>query len=167
MKNITLLILILSFISCNSDKKTVELKTDSNKLNPNLIGIYEFKTPEQSENHYIVIDTLNGKYSGLYFGTEDSGGHGVFFYGNEMENLKIDSTKISFEIGKRELYETTRFRIIKRKSDLKKDSTIGISKGILRYSGEIPKTGFKLNCESEFGYCWGNQLNFEKSTEQK
>ena len=76
---------MLSFISCNSDKKTSELKTDSKKLNSELIGIYEYQTPEQSENHYIVIDTLNGKYNGVYFGTEDSGGHGVFFYGNEME----------------------------------------------------------------------------------
>ena len=59
-------------MSCNSDKKTAELKTDSNKLNSDLIGIYEHKTPEQSENHYIVIDTLNRKYNGLYYGTEAS-----------------------------------------------------------------------------------------------
>jgi len=167
MKNITLLILILSFISCNSDKKTSELKTNSKKLNPELIGIYEYKTPEQAENHYIVIDTLNGNYNGLYFGTEDSGGHGVFFYGNGMENLNIENKKISFGIGKRDLYETTRFRIIKHKRDLEKDSTSGISKGQLKYSGEISKNGLKLNCESEFGYCWENELNFEKLTEKK
>ena len=82
MNNFSLLILLLSFVSCNSDKKSSELK-----LNSDLIGIYEYKTPEQSENHYIVIDTLNGKYSGLYFGTEDSGGHGVFFYSNSETNL--------------------------------------------------------------------------------
>ncbi|WP_157492042.1 hypothetical protein [Mangrovimonas sp. ST2L15] len=167
MKNITLLILILSFISCNSDKKTSELKTTPEKLNADLIGIYEYKTPEQSENHYIVIDTLNGKYSGLYFGTEDSGGHGVFFYGNGMENLNLENGKISFEIGKRDLYETTRFRIVKHKRDLEKDSTSGVSKGQLKYSGELSKNGLKLNCESEFGYCWENELNFEKLPENK
>ncbi len=165
MKNITLLILALSFISFNIDKNTAEFKTDSNNLNSALIGIYEYKTPEQSENHFIVIDTLNGKYSGLYFGTEDSGGHGVFFYGNTMENLHIENNKISFEIGKRDLYETTRFRIVKHKRDLKKDSTSGVSKGQLKYSGEILKSGFKLNCESKFGYCWENELTFEKLTE--
>ena len=165
MRNITILILILSFISCNSDKKTSELKTDSKNLNADLIGIYEYKTPEKSENHYIVIDTLNGKYNGLYYGTEDSGGHGIFFYGNEIESLKIDKSKISFEIGTRELYETTRMKIIKHKRDLEKDSTSGISKGQLKYSGEISKIGIKLNCKSEFGYCWENELNFEKLTE--
>jgi len=167
MKNITLLILILSFIGCKPDKKTSELKTDSKKPNSELIGIYEYKTPEQSENHYIVIDTLNGKYNGLYFGTEDSGGHGVFFYGNGMENLNLENGKISFEIGKRDLYETTRFRIVKHRKDLEKDSTNGVSKGQLKYNGEISKSGFKLNCESEFGYCWENELNFEKITEKK
>ncbi|MCA0133867.1 hypothetical protein [Winogradskyella alexanderae] len=167
MKKIKLLIFILSFISCNSDKKTSEIKTTPEKLNADLIGIYEYKTPEQSENHYIVIDTLNGKYSGLYFGTEDSGGHGVFFYGNGMENLNLENGKISFEIGKRDLYKTTRFRIVKDKRDLEKDSTSGVSKGQLKYSGEISKSGFKLNCESEFGYCWENEMNFEKLTENK
>ncbi|WP_415185569.1 hypothetical protein [Nonlabens sp.] len=164
MKNITILILILSFMSCNSDKKTAELKTDSNKLNSDLIGIYEYKTPEQSENHYIVIDTLNRKYNGLYYGTEDSGGHGVFFFGNKMESLIIEKKKISFEIGNRELYETTLMRIVKHKRNLEKDSTIGISKCQLKYSVEITKSGFKLNCESEYGYCWENELNFEKLT---
>ena len=167
MKNITSLILILSFLSCNSHKKTAELRTDSNNLNSDLIGIYEYKTPEQSENHYIVIDTLNGKYNGLYFGTEDSGGHGVFFYENGMENLNIENKKISFEIGKRDLYEITRFRIIKHKRDLEKDSTSGVSKGQLKYSGEITNSGFKLNCDSDLGYCWENELNFEKLTEPK
>jgi len=167
MKNITLLILILSFISCNSDKKTAESKTTPEKLNADLIGIYEYKTPEQSENHYIVIDTLNGNYNGLYFGTEDSGGHGVFFYGNGMENLNLETDKISFEIGKRNLYETTRFRILKNRKNLKKDSTSGVSKGQLQYNGEITKNGIKVKCESEFGYCWENEMNFEKLTENK
>jgi hypothetical protein len=167
MKNITLLILILSFIGCKSDKKTSELKTDSKILNSDLIGIYEYKTSEQSENHYIIIDTLNGKYNGLYFGTEVSGGHGVFFYGNKMENLNLKNGNISFEIGKRDLYETTRFRIVKHRRDLEKDSTSGVSIGQLKYSGEISKRGFKLICESKFGYCWDNELNFEKLPEKK
>lgn len=167
MKNIPLLILILTFISCNSDKKKTESKTDFKILNSDIIGIYECKTPEQSENHYMIIDTLNGKYDGLYFGTEDSGGHGVFFYGNRMEKLSLEDNKISFEIGKRDLYETTRFRIIKQKRDLEKDSISGSSSEQLKYSGEISKNEFKLNCISEFEYCWENKLNFEKLIEQK
>ena len=133
-------------------------------MNSDLIGIYEFKTLEKSENHYIAIDTLNGKYNGIYFGTEDSGGHGVLFYGNDMENLNIEKNKISFEIGTRELYETTRMRIVKHKRNLEKDSTSGISKGQLKYNGEISKNEFKLNCESEFKYCLEKKLNFKKLT---
>ena len=144
-----------------------ESKTTSEKLNADLIGIYEYKTPEQSENHYIVIDTLNGNYNGLYFGTEDSGEHGVLFYGNGMENLNLENDKISFEIGKRNLYETSRFRIVKNRKKIEKDSTSGVSKGQLKYNGEITKNGIKVNCESEFGYCWENEMNFEKLTENK
>ena len=169
MKNITLLILILSFISCNSDKKASELKTISKKLNADFIGIYEYETSEQTENHYIVIDTLNGKYNGLYFGTEDSGGHGVFFYENGMENLNLQNGKISFEIRERDLYQTTRFRMIKHRNrrSLKKDSTSGISRSELKYSGEIDSNGFNLNCESEYGDCWNNEMRFKKVNKQK
>jgi hypothetical protein len=53
-------------------------------------------------------------------------------------------------------------RIVKHKRDLKKDSISGISKGQLKYSGEISKKVFKLNCQSEFEYCWDNELSFEK-----
>ena len=167
MKKISLLILILSIISCNSDKKTMELKTDSEKLNSELIGVYEYKALEQSQNHYIVIDTLNGKYSGLYFGTEDNSRRGILFYGNEIKKLNIENNKISFEIEKRKLYENTQMRIVKHKKDLEKNSTIGISKGQLKYRGEILKSGFKLKCESEFGDCWDYEMTFEKLIEQK
>lgn len=167
MKKISLLILILSFISCNSDKKTSELKTDSKKLNYELIGVYEYKTFEQSENHYIVIDTLNGKYSGLYFGTENTSRHGILFYRNEMKKLTIENNKISFEIGKRELYKNTQMRIVKPKRDLEKNSIEGISEGQLKYRGEILKSGFKLKCESDYGDCWYYEMSFEKLTEQK
>jgi len=167
MKKISLLILLLSFISCNSDKKASELKTDSKKLNSELIGIYEYKTPKQSENHYVVIDTLNGKYSGLYFGTEDSSRHGILFYRNEMKKLNIENNIISFEIGKRELYENTQMRIEKDKKYLEKKSIHGISKGQLKYRGEIAKSGFKLKCESDYGDCWDYEMTFEKLTEQK
>jgi hypothetical protein len=167
MKKISLLILILSFISCNSDKKTSELKTDSKNLNYELIGIYEYKTLEQSENHYIVIDTLNGKYSGLYFGTENSSRHGILFYRNEIKKLNIENNKISFEIEKRELYENTQMRIVKHKRDLEKNLINEISKGQLKYIGEISKSGFKLKCKSEYGDCWYYEMTFDKLTEQK
>ncbi|MDO6598728.1 hypothetical protein [Tenacibaculum sp. 1_MG-2023] len=140
-----------------------ELKVETIKQNFNLIGIYEYKTREQSENHFIVIDSLNGKYNGIYFGTEDNGGHGVFFYGNGMENLNIENDKVSFEIGHRNLYESTRFRIIKNKRDFEKDSSNGISKSRLKFSGEISPNGFNLNCESEFGDCWSSKMDFKNT----
>lgn len=163
MKNIALLILTLCFINCNSDKKKPELKTTTKKLNADLIGIYEYKTPEQSESHYIIIDTLKGNYNGFYFGTENIS-QGVFFYGNEMKNLNLNNGKISFEIGKRDLYETTRFRIVKRRRNLEKDSIIQISKRQLKYNGKLTKNVIKVNCISEFDDCCKNEMSFEKLT---
>ncbi len=166
MKKISLLIVILSFISCNSEKITT-FKSEGGIPDAELIGIYKYKTSKQAEDHYIVIDIQNGKYNGLYFGTEDSGGHGVFFYSNEMENLNIENNKISFQIGKRNLYKTTQLKIVKRKRDLEKELTSGVSKNKLKYSGEISKNGFILNCKSGYGDCWENKLNFKKLTAKR
>lgn len=167
MKKISILISILSIISCNSDKKASELKTDSEKVNAELIGIYEYKSLEQSQNHYIVIDTLNGKYSGLYYGTENNSRRGILYYGNEIKKLNLENNKISFEIEKRKLYENTQMRIVKQKRDLEKKLVIGISKGQLKYRGEITKNGFKVKCESGYGDCWDYEMVFEKLIEQK
>jgi hypothetical protein len=165
MKSFLSIVILMSFISCNSDKKTTESIAETEKPNSELIGIYEFKTSEPRENHYITIDTLNGEFAGLYFGTEDGKEHGISYYGNKLENLIIKKNKIQFEIGKRNLYESTLFRIVKHKRELENDSIIGVSKSRLKYKGEILKNKFILNCESEFQNCWKKELTFEKLTE--
>ena len=160
MRNILILIFIIIFTSCNSNKKTTSA---SPKLNIEFIGVYEFKTLERAEHHLIIIDTLNGKYNGIYYGSEDGNGEDdILFYGNYIENLNINKNKISFEIGERNLYETTRFKIIKNKSRVGKDSIKGASKSQLKYSGLISVKSLKLNCESEYGDCWENEMYFEK-----
>ena len=167
MKKILGLILILSLISCNSDKKSSELNTNSKKLQAELVGIYEFKALEESENQYIIIDTLNGKYSGIYFGTEDNSRRGILFYKNNMENLAIENNSISFEIGKRELFKNSQMRMDKHDRELEKKAILGISRGQLKYRGELLKSVINLKCESDYGDCWDYEMTFEKLTEQK
>lgn len=140
MKKLRLFIITCTFISCNSDKNISE----SQPIHTDFIGLYEYQTSEPSEHHYIVIDTLDKSYYGLYYGTEAINDHGVFFYGNSIENLNIQDQSISFDIGRRNLYTTTRFKIVKHRRDLDKDSAIGVSKDILKYNGTISNTSFKL-----------------------
>ena len=164
MRNILILIFITIFASCNSNKKTTSA---SPKLNIEFIGVYEFKTLERTKHHLIIIDTLNGKYNGLYYGSEDGNGDDdALFYGTYIENLSLNNNKISFEIGERNLYETTRFKIIKNKSHIGKDSIKEVSDSQLKYRGLISKKGLKLNCESEYGDCWENEMYFEKLIKQ-
>jgi hypothetical protein len=132
-------------------------------LNTDLIGSYEYKTPNSAENHFIVIDTIKGKFSGRYYGTEDGSGHGVFFYENEMKNLNIANNNISFEIEKRELFQTTRFKAEKKKIGVKAEKSIGFSNTVLFYTGTISNQDLKLNCESKYGDCWEKGFKFKKN----
>ncbi|MCW5909712.1 MAG: hypothetical protein KIT62_01500 [Cyclobacteriaceae bacterium] len=129
--------------------------------NPELVGIYEYKSAEKDENHYIVFDIIDGQLKGVYFGTEDGKGHGIFFYATDMTNLAIDTEgKIEFEIGDRELFETTQFKIVKIRSQ--RDEPVGHSRGLLKYKGQINKDKIQLTCTSEFYDCWADELIFER-----
>ncbi|WP_071342023.1 hypothetical protein [Maribacter sp. 1_2014MBL_MicDiv] len=131
-------------------------------INYEAIGVYEFKTENEEENHFIFIDTVETKIVGFYFGTEDSGVHGISHYGNPLANFKLTDTKIEFEIEKRELFETTRNKTYKANEKPKKEFATGVSKSVLYYSGELTEFGFKLNCQSEFNNCWSDELDFKK-----
>ena len=123
--------------------------------------IYVFVSPEKSENHYFLLEPTDDKPVGYYFGSEDSGGHGVFFYLNQVENLTIDDVgNIEFEIGDRQLYENSRFRIIK--SSQEPDEPIGISRYRLKYQGEITSSTLKLICISPDSECWQDSMTFNK-----
>ena len=140
-----------------NDKLTSE---QNSKLHFSLIGFYEYKTEEKNENHYIILDSINGKLIGKYYGSENEGEHGIAFFENNMENLKIDNTKISFEISNRELYARSQFVIVKNNS--KKEKSIGLSKTKLEYSGKINGEIIELNCESKYGDCWEKKITFIK-----
>ncbi|MEW7292876.1 hypothetical protein [Aquimarina sp. 2304DJ70-9] len=165
MNKILSIILILCFISCNSERKTEVSNTKISKLNPELAGIYEYETPNKRENHQLYLDIEDNKLIGFYFGTESSGEHGISHYGNPIENVNFENNKIDFEIGIRELYESTRNKVYKPGQKLENQESIGISRSTLKYSGEIIKNKFILNCISEFNDCWENRMEFKKISE--
>lgn len=135
------------------------LMTFLSTTTPDLVGIYEYKSREQSENHYMIFDKVDGQIKGKYFGTHDGKGHGVFFYKADIEKLKIgDNGEIEFEIGDRLLYETTLFKI----KDPSPDSAIGRTRDILKYKGQLDNNKIKLTCNSEYYDCWDEELTFEK-----
>lgn len=137
-------------------------KETLNSITYEIIGVYEFKSENKEENHLIFIDTVETKLVGFYFGTEDSGGHGIYHYANPLTNFKLTDTKVEFEIGERELFDTTRYKTYKAGEKLKKEFATGISKTVLFYSGQQTEFGFILNCQSEFDDCWSDELEFNK-----
>jgi len=143
----------------DSEKQQVDnLKLEDYEI----IGVYEYKTESKGENHLVFIDTVHNKLTGFYFGTEDSGEHGIFHYGNPLLKFKLGNNNLEFEIGQRELYETTRNKVYKPSQKPKEETSVGISKSHLKYAGELTEFGFKLTCTSEYGDCWENKMEFRK-----
>ena len=130
----------IPFAAWNSQQVSKEIEEEHSEtqlVDNEIIGVYEYQTENKEENHSIFIDIVDNELVGFYFGTEDGSGHGIFHYGNPLLNFKLTENKIAFEIGQRELFKTTRNKVYEADEKPKKEIAVGISKSVLKYSGKL------------------------------
>jgi hypothetical protein len=81
---------------------------DNNAAGSNYTGIYmydyEYDSEKLKEDHYIVMEIIDGKLEGRYYGTSDDfdearEGYLPGFFVIDITNLKITDDEISFDIG--------------------------------------------------------------------
>jgi hypothetical protein len=141
-----LIIVILFLINLNT--KTTDI-----------VGTFEYKSASENEIHFIVFEKIDGEIKGKYYGTHYGKHHEILYYRTEIKGLKIfDDGKIEFEIGERELCETTQYIVKSPSTDLRP----GVINTILKYHGQIEKGRIKLTCNSNSKDCWDDQLIFNK-----
>jgi hypothetical protein len=110
------IVLLSSCSTIGNDKQDNSEKsiTEGNKSNTmpsddvsNYEGIYmydyEYDTEDLIEDHYIVLETVDSKLQGRYYGTSDDfdvarEGYYPGFYVSNMNNLNIKDSEISFNI---------------------------------------------------------------------
>ena len=151
----------LPFAAWNSQQAWKE-NLETQLVDNEIVGVYEYQTENEEENHSIFIDIVDNELVGFYFGTEDGSGHGIFHYGNPLLNFKLTENEIAFEIGQRKLFKTTRNKSYEADEKPEKEIAAGISISPLKYSGKLTEFGFELNCESEFQDCWESKMEFKK-----
>lgn len=70
---------------------------------------YEFDTEDQAEDHYIVLENMNGALAGWYYGTSDDfdnarEGYSPGYYVTDMRDMVIGDGTISFRIELGEVF---------------------------------------------------------------
>lgn len=120
MRIILILWISIFIVSCgnqNSTQNKVQEKAVENeeldtKNKPEdteriIAGTYEYVYPDNTsdliENHYIIIDKIDNKYVGRYYGTSDEfddarEGYYPGFFVADMENLEIKNDTIRFRL---------------------------------------------------------------------
>lgn len=107
MKQLTYLFFIASFLQINIGfaQKTSGIST--NKKENQVLGIYEYKyeynTKNLIENHFIKLEEINGKISGIYYGTSDDfdearEGYLPGFFKANMLDIIISGSTINFKV---------------------------------------------------------------------
>ncbi|MBM7856128.1 hypothetical protein JOC37_002558 [Desulfohalotomaculum tongense] len=154
-----------NFISKKTDNMTIkeEVKTvnsvsttDINKYE----GVYRYKNRHDTEDHYIVLEYVNGILQGRYYGTSDDfddarEGYYVGFFVSDIKDLQIEGNAITFklQLQDRDVFTKPIDLIYKSSQDIPLDKNpnwnIGLRKFSRDYKGEIINGEIQLETEFE------------------
>jgi hypothetical protein len=107
MKQLIFFILTVTFLQLNFGFKQKLSNPIVDNQTIKVLGVYEYKyeynTKDLTENHYIKLEEINGKVSGIYYGTSDDfdearEGYLPGFFKANMLNINITDSKINFKV---------------------------------------------------------------------
>ena len=156
-KLLKLLLIILCF-GCNT-KNNKEQTTLSQTLH--FIGFYEYKAESGKRNQYVLIDTLQGKFYGIYYRTEPKRGKGVWYYANSLTNLRVIGDSISFALGRRKLFSSRPIEPGQRVLKLP-DNSYQNGNNDPTFRGIFQNSILQLKCRSTDGNCPSESMSFQK-----
>jgi hypothetical protein len=146
MKQLTFFILAVTFLQINFGFKQKESNPIIDNQTIKVLGVYKYKyeynTKDLTENHYIKLEEINGKISGIYYGTSDDfdearEGYLPGFFKVNMLNINITDSKINFKlkVNDSDIYDKaiTPFNNPKNK----KQWTVGLRNYERNYFGKI------------------------------
>lgn len=107
-KVLILVLWMLMLSSCSiMDNNAAEAPVEDPGAGSKYAGIYmydyEYDSEELREDHYIVMETIDGKLEGRYYGTSDDfdearEGYLPGFFVSDIMNLKITGDEIAFDL---------------------------------------------------------------------
>ena len=160
MKNALALLIFFLFIACKPVNKKDKLSLSDSRLQQ-ILGFYEYQARSGGNNQFILIDTLNGKYYGIYYMTEPRRGKGQEYYANSLSDLEFAGDSISFVLDARKLFNSKPVSPGKRSTNMPVQP--GIASGnALNFYGVYSNDILKLNCSSDSGNCPNKEMRFRK-----
>ncbi len=174
MKQTVIYFLCIVLLCCNQENPENKIEKNISSMKENTIlsdfnnsgkSIYKFQEEKEEESHYIILTKINGHHIGKYYGSEKWGEYDVCFFVADMKDLIINGNgNIQFAILDRTLFAVSFFSM---GEEPPQDTSIGISKSVLKYSGTISNGNIKLSCISQNNDCWREEFIFKKIVPQK
>ena len=160
MKNALALLIFILFVACKPANRKDKLSISDSRLEQ-ILGFYEYQAQSGGNNQFILIDTLSGKYYGIYYMAEPRRGKGQEYYANSLSNLEFTGDSISFVLDAKKLFNSKPVSPGKRSTNM--PLLPGTASGnALNFSGVYANEVLKLNCSSENGNCPNKEMTFRK-----
>ena len=160
MKNTMKLLIFCLLFACHSKKETKE-NSEANYLQRNILGFYEYQAPKGGNNQYILIDTLRGKFYGIFYRAEPRRGNGQDYYASSLTKFKFEGDSVSFIQDARKLFNSRPVSPGKRSVN-NSIPTGSVNSGALYFTGTLINSFLRIKCSSKNGDCQDNSMVFKK-----
>ena len=161
MKNASKFLIFFLLLGCNTKNKSRDLQLNGPEQ-LRILGFYEYQAPSGGSNHFILIDSLNNKYYGIYYRAEPKRGKGQEYYANSLSRLQFKGDTISFVLDERKLFNSRPVRPGKKTATNTPEIPIAVNRNSLKFSGVFNSEDLKLRCASYNGNCPEQLMFFKK-----
>ncbi len=161
MKNASKFLIFFLLLGCNTKNKSRDQQL-SGPEQLNILGFYEYQAPSGGSNHFILIDSLNNRYYGIYYRTAPKRGNGQEYYANSLSRFKFEGDSISFVLDERKLFNSRPVRPGKKTAANMPDIPLAVNRNALKFSGAFNREDLKLRCVSHNGNCPEQHMFFKR-----
>ncbi len=129
------------------------------------LGTWEYRQRAgkgyDSEGEKLELRSKGGTLTGVYFGLEREGEHGLFYTAVEIKDLKVEQERIFFTIPDRHLFSDRPESL--KEAKLNESKSSGYTRDELKMQGQLKDGSLMVACSSDLNTCPDKVMEFRKS----
>jgi hypothetical protein len=125
-------------------------------------GVFQYKYEDKPDSltFTILFNCKSDSLKALMFGVGEEGEHGVYFFKENLDSVRIDNGFLLFSLVKQTLYRRA-FTLDNYNKDFPNEKGGGSNERML-FKGRLAGDSLELSCDGPDGGCYDNTMVFKK-----